>query len=98
MGEPTVGIDVPCDSCGYNLRGLSGEWIRCPECGRHRSWESIESERLRRESNENRRDEPRNHIPPGQLVLWLLLIVVAMVSVCLVGTCISIMSRGIRTN
>ncbi|MCC6357506.1 MAG: hypothetical protein IT450_02075 [Phycisphaerales bacterium] len=25
--------DVFCIGCGYNLRGLSGEMIRCPECG-----------------------------------------------------------------
>lgn len=25
--------DVYCIGCGYNLRGLSGEMIRCPECG-----------------------------------------------------------------
>ncbi|MBN2446379.1 MAG: hypothetical protein JXO22_06630 [Phycisphaerae bacterium] len=26
-------IDLHCLNCGYNLRGLSGEMIRCPECG-----------------------------------------------------------------
>jgi uncharacterized repeat protein (TIGR04138 family) len=28
-----VPIDVPCDECGYNLRGLPSDG-RCPECGR----------------------------------------------------------------
>jgi hypothetical protein len=27
-------FDLPCQKCGYNLRGLSGEIVRCPECGR----------------------------------------------------------------
>jgi arginyl-tRNA synthetase len=27
--------DLYCPTCGYNLRGLSGDPIRCPECGRH---------------------------------------------------------------
>lgn len=27
-----INIDVPCASCGYNLRGLAGDG-RCPECG-----------------------------------------------------------------
>lgn len=27
--------DLFCLSCGYNLRGLSGDPIRCPECFRH---------------------------------------------------------------
>lgn len=26
-------IDLYCYACGYNLRGLSGKRIRCPECG-----------------------------------------------------------------
>jgi len=26
-------IDLYCLTCGYNLRGLSGDLIRCPECG-----------------------------------------------------------------
>jgi len=26
-------IDLYCLNCGYNLRGLSGDPIRCPECG-----------------------------------------------------------------
>ncbi len=25
--------DVHCAECGYNLRGLSGDPVRCPECG-----------------------------------------------------------------
>src|SRR5687768_5272320 len=27
-----VAGDVPCEQCGYNLRGLTAD--RCPECGR----------------------------------------------------------------
>lgn len=27
-------FDVACLSCGYNLRGLFGDPVRCPECGR----------------------------------------------------------------
>ncbi len=23
----------PCEGCGYNLRGLTGDPVRCPECG-----------------------------------------------------------------
>ena len=25
--------DTPCPACGYNLRGLTGDPLRCPECG-----------------------------------------------------------------
>jgi hypothetical protein len=25
--------DLYCLKCGYNLRGLSGDPVRCPECG-----------------------------------------------------------------
>jgi hypothetical protein len=25
--------DVPCPGCGYNLRGLAGDVVNCPECG-----------------------------------------------------------------
>lgn len=28
-----IAEDLYCLSCGYNLRGLSGDPIRCPECG-----------------------------------------------------------------
>ncbi len=28
-----VDFDIYCLRCGYNLRGLSGDPIRCPECG-----------------------------------------------------------------
>jgi hypothetical protein len=35
--EPAPGaaieIDLYCLHCGYNLRGLSGDPVRCPECG-----------------------------------------------------------------
>ncbi|MBI5865778.1 MAG: hypothetical protein HZB38_15000 [Planctomycetes bacterium] len=29
----TLSYDAPCARCGYNLRGLSGDPICCPECG-----------------------------------------------------------------
>lgn len=32
-GSATNGIDLYCLECGYNLRGLSGDPRRCPECG-----------------------------------------------------------------
>lgn len=28
-----VAIDLYCLTCGYNLRGLAGDPVRCPECG-----------------------------------------------------------------
>ena len=28
----TIAEDVPCEACGYDLRGLRHDW-RCPECG-----------------------------------------------------------------
>jgi len=31
--EAPADIDLYCLSCGYNLRGLSGDPRRCPECG-----------------------------------------------------------------
>lgn len=31
--QPTDDRDIPCLNCGYNLRGLSGDPRRCPECG-----------------------------------------------------------------
>jgi hypothetical protein len=30
---PTDEHDIPCLNCNYNLRGLSGDPRRCPECG-----------------------------------------------------------------
>ena len=43
MSEPTepqtdaaaIDTDLYCVECGYNLRGLSGDPVRCPECGYH---------------------------------------------------------------
>jgi uncharacterized protein YxjI len=32
-GDGTLDIDRYCLSCGYNLRGLPGDPMRCPECG-----------------------------------------------------------------
>ena len=31
----TIEEDIYCLTCGYNLRGLSGDPVRCPECGEH---------------------------------------------------------------
>lgn len=30
---PPIDRDLYCLTCGYNLRGLSGDPLRCPECG-----------------------------------------------------------------
>lgn len=30
---PVLDRDLYCIECGYNLRGLSGDPVRCPECG-----------------------------------------------------------------
>jgi|GEM_PF-4541753 len=34
-GVPTrvLEFDLRCQTCGYNLRGLAGDPVRCPECG-----------------------------------------------------------------
>jgi hypothetical protein len=29
-----IAQDVACPGCGYNLRGLSGDVVSCPECGK----------------------------------------------------------------
>lgn len=34
--------DLFCLKCGYNLRGLSGDPRRCPECGHHNRMEHLE--------------------------------------------------------
>lgn len=34
--------DLYCPGCGYNLRGLPREVVRCPECGRESSAEDLE--------------------------------------------------------
>ncbi len=33
--------DLFCLQCGYNLRGLSGDPRRCPECGRHNDLDDL---------------------------------------------------------
>jgi uncharacterized repeat protein (TIGR04138 family) len=51
--HPTLNFDLPCRSCGYNLRGLTGKH-RCPECGL-RIWRTLMrtiNESLRFNSNE----------------------------------------------
>lgn len=37
-----IAVDLFCLDCGYNLRGLSGETIRCPECGAVNSADVLE--------------------------------------------------------
>jgi hypothetical protein len=32
-GETAIDRDSRCMQCGYNLRGLFGDPVRCPECG-----------------------------------------------------------------
>ena len=32
--SPALDRDLYCLTCGYNLRGLSGDPLRCPECGK----------------------------------------------------------------
>lgn len=31
--RPVLAVDLPCSRCRYNLRGLAGDPVRCPECG-----------------------------------------------------------------
>ena len=31
--DGAIAADVFCLNCGYNLRGLTGDPVRCPECG-----------------------------------------------------------------
>ena len=31
--DQPVSTDIACGACGYNLRGLLGDPVRCPECG-----------------------------------------------------------------
>jgi hypothetical protein len=33
LAERIIQTDLECLSCGYNLRGLAGSVIQCPECG-----------------------------------------------------------------
>ena len=40
MSDP--GVDLYCLRCGYNLRGLPGDLIRCPECGRQNLRDLVE--------------------------------------------------------
>lgn len=37
-----IAHDVPCSACGYNLRGLAGDPVRCPECFHEHPRESLE--------------------------------------------------------
>lgn len=41
-GAP-IDFDAPCRGCRYNLRGLCGEPIRCPECGRDHARTELDS-------------------------------------------------------
>lgn len=39
--SPPLETDLYCMRCGYNLRGLSGDPIRCPECGKANEIETV---------------------------------------------------------
>lgn len=41
--EPTAPLDIDlyCMRCGYNLRGLAGDPIRCPECAQQNAIETV---------------------------------------------------------
>lgn len=38
----TIERDLYCLTCGYNLRGLSGDPVRCPECGQSQERAALE--------------------------------------------------------
>lgn len=44
---PVITADIGCPKCDYNLRGLSGESVTCPECGSQWQATEIQVERWR---------------------------------------------------
>jgi len=67
MGNDTI----PCPSCGYDLRGVpaTGEFYRCPECGRLTNLASLARIRL------NKRMVLRSVVIFGAILLLMLLVV-----------------------
>jgi hypothetical protein len=46
--SPVITADIGCPKCDYNLRGLSGETVTCPECGSQWHAMQIQVERWER--------------------------------------------------
>lgn len=47
VDEVPIDFDYPCTGCGYNLRGLCGKVVRCPECGHEQAHVTIVAMRER---------------------------------------------------
>lgn len=56
--EEPIDVDIPCPACGYNLRGLPGDLIRCPECGARSLRRSVWQAMLRRHGQMHFADPP----------------------------------------
>ena len=69
--------DLYCLGCGYNLRGLSGDPLRCPECGMFNALADLEvpAAMIRRAV---RRLETGPAFCTGAVVMWLCLVPVLL--------------------
>ncbi len=63
---PRIVEALPCPQCAYDLRTLSGESVRCPECG-----ERYDPRNLPRLSAEMRAEHVRRSARTSVLLLWL---------------------------